>query len=611
VYVALRLEGLTVVAVTVDGDPDDARRYLSELGIDVRGHGTGQELAFPAAQISLLEQVDPAVELRAEPRLAPLVHLARAGSSAAATLEATPAGRLRLSLWDAGSPTSVELDDSVAAAVCCADLPFTATAQAWAILEERAGIPHTIGRASMGHDGFVEIAAARPQLVESSPIVGLFRIADDRFGVAAPLAGRLRDIRGIAWDTDPPEPDPPSGDELDGIGVQLGPASRRLAGRLVDRLGTWGAAILCAPHGHGRRPVVAAALEGLDLWPALVVCGPEALWVWSRVVTSFGRRPSVTRDADCDARLVTWLDLAGGAALDTPASVVLDGLDTGDAQRVVHGSGASRLDALGDVARVGVTSRWPDDPEAACRAANLVRPVEFDLGTRPLSWRYPLRPVERSSEHVRAWTVSPTGEPDRGGGFRRSRVRTVTMSEPQQRAFDALRMDLSVAGDAAMGAALDINSAGVGSSISPKLAMIVEEVHASAGPVAVWTPSRRAAVLLRGALRGQRVSVCDPADAATVLAGADSSSIVVVCGAHPGDLRGAHTVIIDTLAVGFDELDAAVGPSHLDGGARDVVVVHAHGGIDDRIATWSAAQHSLHALDRDRVAWLLTPRWAQ
>jgi hypothetical protein len=66
-----------------------------------------------------------------------------------------------------------------------------------------------------------------------------------------------------------------------------------------------------------------------------------------------------------------------------------------------------------------------------------------------------------------------------------------------------------------------------------------------------------------------------------------------------------------TLAVSFEELDEAVGPSWSDVGPTRVVVLHTPGGIDDRLATWAAGGGSLAAARSEpgRTGWLLAARW--
>jgi hypothetical protein len=612
VFLALHLEGLTVVVEVTSGSSADARRYLSEAGITVRSGHDGS-LAFPTAQLGSLGVVDGRCHLSVGPDLGPLVRLARRSDSSGATVELVD-GELQLRFWDDGRQQRFPLSDQVVVALCSADLPFVASHGAWEMLESRGGLPHNLGRAAVGHDGFVEIWAARPQLVESLPVPGLFRIAGDRFGVATPYIHDLSEVRGMAFTGAMPRPDVPDPGAMRSLTVPLAAPTYRLCARLVDKVGSWGAGILVAGGGRARRTVTASALEALDAWPALVVCPPWGLWSWWRTITLVGRTVSVRAGTGSDARVTTWMDLAHGGRLEAVASVVLDDLSGQDAVRAVRAGAHHRLAALAGVIRIGVADSWPDDPELGCMIADAVRPGEFDLGGHPLGWRYPLRPAVRAAEHLRAWTITPASGEDvdavnEAGRFRHSQVRLGVVSGPLQSALN----QLGRTGD--LDGVIEASSVGTGGHTSPKIALAVEEaqraVASGQGPVVIWTLSRRAAVLLRSLLAGCSVVVCEPAEAESRLTESAVGEVVVVCGDRPGKLRGAGTVVVMTLAVSFEELDEAVGPSWSDVGPTRVVVLHTPGGIDDRLATWAAGGGSLAAARSEpgRTGWLLAARW--
>ena len=607
-----RLEGLTVVAEVTSGSVADGRRYLTDAGIQVRS-GPDGALAFPTAQLGSLGTLDRRCQLVADGELAPLVQLARRSESTGATVDVVD-GMLRLGFWDEGRQLSFPLGDTVAVALCSADLPFVASHEAWERLGSRGGLPHMLGRASVSHDGYIEIWAARPQLVESLPVPGLFRLAVDRFGVAVPYAGELAEVRGVSFQGPVPRPDVPDPSAMRSLAVPLAAPTYRLCARLVDKVGSWSAGILVAGPGRARRTVTAAALEALEGWPALVVCPPWGLWSWWRTVTLVGRTVSM-RGGGGDVRVTTWMDLAHGGRIDAAAAVVLDDLAGPDAERAIRAGAHLRLGAMSGAMRIGVADSWPDDPELGCVLADAVRPGEFDLSGHPLGWRYPLRPAQRAGEHLRAWMVTPVQGEDvdavlEHGRFRHSQVRLAPMSSAQRD---------SAAGAAARGdvdAVLEVGSVGAGGDTSAKIALAVEEAQralaAGRGPVAIWTLSRRAAVLLRSLLSATGTTVCEPGEADGRLQAAGVGTVVVVCGNSPGYLRAAGTVVVETLAVSFEDLDEAVGPAWSDAGPSRVVVLHSPGGIDDRLATWAAGGRSLSSAmsEPGRLSWLLTARWS-
>lgn len=606
VTLGLALRGLTVEAGVWDGSVEDACTMLRSCGVSLRIE-PDRGVVFPLVDLGRLAETPENMRIEALGSIAPLVHYALCAPEAPATV--TVHEGLRLSWYDGSNRMEEVLDEAAAAALPASELPFVATEEAWERLERLAGIPLLLGRAQVNHDGFIEIATTKPQHLEAAPLSGLFRIDATHYGLSLAYAQEIQSINAIEWTGPRPKPvrTPQIPQRLEGL---LSSHLREDLPVLLHRLAVVRGQVLAYPSGMGRRILALSALEALGSFPALVVTPPWSLWVWQRNAELMGREVSLTR-SDADIRLITYLDLAHKARFDAFEAVIYDDLSGPDAsvpraRRAMAGLGVF------DAYRIGICSSWPQDPEDACALLDLVRPGEFDLLDHPLSQRYPLRPVQRAEEHATAYLLRRPPVTSSEGPTRRSEVHLVSPTHDQVRALAELertsapRRRLLEAGD--------IISAGTSSSLSPKIAAVVElarDAYVARRRLAVVTRSKRAATLLRASLAAWSPKVVDE-----MAQTSDFGPMTVVLWQRSlCDLRGFDEVVFLDYPWSTAVIDTAVGHASVDLGPRRVVVLHSPGTIDDRLAAYAARRGELDRDDPsspptdDELEYLLARRW--
>jgi hypothetical protein len=616
VTVDMLLSGLTIL---VESPPDrlgDTRAAIAASGARVEPHVSGG-LVVPVADIARLARLGEHVTVRVDALLSPLWELATHPPVDGLPATLDPAGDRDLVLrWrSADRGHLADIAAAAAPALLACELPFVAGPASWEHLRASSRLPVRAGVARLNLDGFIEIASSKPQLAEAAPLPGLFRLDDTHFGVAAAHYDAVRSAAGFTW-TGPEPVAEPGPALLPPLPAALSAHALTDLRHFTDQLAAHRAAAVVWDPGLGRRIITLAALAALDAWPALVVTSPSHLWVWQRHAALVGRTASVHRDAT-DVRVVTYRDLARGAAFSDPAAVVFDDpFDDGAvdplARRACH-----RLDAVRDAYRVAVCSQWPDDdPAAQVRLMALLRPREFrdDID---LAWRYPLRPRERAAEHVAAYlTRRRADDPGRDPTeFRRVTVRTVTLPADLAAAA-AVLVDAAVDADddpAALAELCDLVDVGTGSSTSPKLAAALEVVAAAAAAgrrVAVLTRSRRFASIFRVLAAAHRPKVVDATQSAVLLDPAEAPVVVAVFALHLPDVRSFDEVVVVDYPWSLDVLDNAVGAPSAQGPSC-VTVVHAAGTVDDRVVVLGSlrSEGTLggHFPTEDELDWLLSP----
>lgn len=610
VTLGLTLRGLSVVGAPWEGSIEDAAAYLQAAGIRPRFE-PDRGLVFPLTDIRHLPNLPPQVQLEPLGPLTPLVRYVLTAPEAPGTVTLS-GGRLRLSWFDGPMRHEEVLEDLAAAALAPSELPFVATEEAWARLERLSGLPLSLGRVQLNHDGFLEISTNKPQRLEAAPLPGLFRIDATHYGMATAFVKEARNITGLEWagviprDVTPPSP---SAALLGQLGSHLHEDLGDLAARLTARRGQ----ILVYGSGLGRRVLALAALEVLDAYPALVVAPPWALWVWQRNADLLGRSTTLSGTLEGDLRLLTYFDLTLKPRLDGFAGIVFDDLAGPDAQPTAARAALEGLTMM-DAYRVAICGEWPADPEEAIKLLETVRPGEFALADQPLVRRYPLHPLQRAKEHAAVYLMHRTTAGDSDASRHRRSEAIVVPPHPQQLAALAA-LEQATDQRARLTEATEIVSAGTTDTVSPKIAIaiaIVAQARLARRRVAIVTRATRAAPLLRASLAAHGATFLD-SGTSTV----ESSPVTIVLWTQRlPDLRQFDDVIFLDYPWSSLLIDEAVGSAANDLGARRVVILHMPGTVDDRLAVYAARRRERGATidpadppEGEDLEYLLARRW--
>jgi hypothetical protein len=588
---SLSLAGLTVLVEEASQRYDAAYQRLVSAGIHAAWHDVGG-LSFAVRELPLLAGA-AGTAVTCDDDLRSLWELVAHPGDAPATLDLR-GDRLHVS-WDdhAGIRHTERVPAAAVPALLALGVSFLADSAAWRRIEAHATVPVVAGWCQENHDGFVEIRTSTPQLVEASPLPGLFRIDETHFGMPSELADAIDRSRGFVWDSPASRPRPSVPSPYRSRFAAVAATVAETAGRLDARR----AAVVVSSSGLNRRIVALETAEALDAWPLLVVCSPAALWSWQRSVELVGRTSSLVDD-DGDVRLVTYHDLARLALADPPM-VVLDEPIAPEARLAWEHVG--RFDALADAYRLAVCSTWPDGD--AHRVLKLLRPVEFS--NQPVEYRYPHRPAERLAEHTGAYRLDAPDEPM---GMPRVSVAVVDVSSSQLSAIELLlaeREHDQLEADEALVRIVEVLELGTDTAPSPKLALAVERAraaHRDGRRLAVVVSSPRAAQRLERLLRPLPVSTtANPVPTASVA--------VLAAGATVPNLLGFSEVVVCSYPASAKALDLAVGPP-MGPGPKKVTVVHADHYVDDRLAVSAALARELGQLSAALTHdVLLTPRF--
>jgi hypothetical protein len=453
------------------------------------------------------------------------------------------------------------------------EAPFVATSAAWDRLDHLVRLPAIVARAELNLDGYLEITATRPQLVEASPLTGLFRIDGTRFGLPLAAASQLASQAGFVL-----EPLPPF-DTIPDRTPQIELSEHALVDldHLVTGLAHYGARVICWESGLGRRIVALAAIERLDAWPALICTPPSGLWAWQRHLDLLGHSYALGPSA-ADVELTTYTQLGHNRSTPSVLSIVFDSPNSDPAR--ANAPALRRLASRRDTLRIAIESTWPESLEEQVAIMELLRPGEFRSDV-PLNLRYPPDSDEHAREHI-AYYLSLRSLSDSDSApspFRRSSTKVVELSESQDRAIDEAAERLADRPPAtALSELLDLVTAGPPHAISPKITAALTLVHETKGSVAVVTRSKRAAGMLKNMLRPRLSTILEP----SMLAPAIPEGVYIVRVDHVWpDLRAFDHVIVLDYPFSLATLDGAVGAAAEPGPAT--TVIHANGSIDDRL----------------------------
>ena len=605
VRIHLKLSGMLVIGEVVDGRTDIAGQYLATAGVPVNpvpGHG----VSFPAVKMARLRGLPDTVTITCDETLRALWLLVDrpAEDGLPVTVATNAFDELEMSWHDGVCSYDEILPDAAAAVLVHADIPFVATSHAWERLTSLTNAKPLTGLLRASLDGYIEVESSRPQLVESAPVPVLFKLSDRQFGIPLPFVDAVDDLEGFRWDGQRPVPErPPS--KLPPMPIELAGHVRSDLFALVAQLTAYRAQVIRWDKGLGRRIMALAAVEALDAWPALVVAPPSNLWAWIRHADLLGRSVALTHQR-ADLHLVTYYDLPHRTSLESPQAVLIDspfepGVVEADAR-----AGLRRLDALLGCYRMAITSSWPDALDEQLALMSALRPGEFTAGV-PVPARYPGDSAVRAQRHIDAYlSQRHEGQYDTDdvSSFPRSSVATVAITDAQTRELGRLRTRADrVHSSELLAEAMELVTAGPASSISPKIAAAAARVRTAVEEgkrVAVVTRHRRAATLLTASLRG--VGKVTTASVYAEDALPETQVVVVRFDRKLPDLRNFDMAVVLDMPWSVDVLDRAVGAASSSDGCPHVVVLHAAGTVDDRIALLAARRREIAAVSDDTAA---------
>lgn len=609
--VNLTLSGLSALAEVVGAGATDFERELDRCDVSHTRDAAGI-YHLHLRQLGRLAALAPGIELRTDGTLHAVLTLLTAppADDAPAVVDRSGTGDLLLSWDDAdGTHCHAEIPAVDAGTLLATGVSFTATSAAWEVLAGAGVLPGLIATARSTIEGYIEINAPVPQLLEGAPLPGMFRLDTTRFGLSRHYAPLVDTVPGFRWDGPRPVADHVP-DVVVPATLDLSDHHRADLARLVHRLTVDEAAVLWWDAGLGRRVMALAALEVLDAWPLTIVCNPAQVWAWQRHLELIGRSGSVVHDR-ADARILTYDELAAGARIDNPAALILDDLPNVAAEQPVVLGAIGRLANLAGTYRIAVTSSWPAEPDEACALMSLLRPSEFTAMT-PVAHRYPAPAAQRAAEHLDAYVHRRRGDdPDTATTrqFRHTSVRVLRPNDAQLRAIGESSWTVNDDPAAAVAEQLELVSAGTRHAISPKIAAATAMVEAAVDAgrrVVVVCRHGRTASLLRATQRHLGTRVVDTTD------GAPNGPVVLQSTGALPDLRWADEVIVVDWPFATAALDAAVGAATDGQGPRQITVLHLAGTIDDRVALLAARRREVGGVidqqaapSRDELAYLL------
>lgn len=587
VRLLLTLHGLLIYVDSQDRDV--ALSYLVALGTSVELDTMGS-IRIPIRDLERLTDLPPQVDVVASGFLSALWTLVSflPAADTAVTVSADSPAMLNLSWTDGERRFDEQYPVSLAAAFAGLGVPFVAAPDVWDQILVAGRLPIQVGRARVNLDRFVEITALVPQRVEAAPLPALFRIDGAHFGIPLSHAGLIQELPGFSWDGPQPFPARPPRDITT---PQLGLSEHAASDlrELVNGLAIDSARLVAWAPGLGRRIFCLAALESLAAFPALIVCGPHALWSWVRHSELLGRRwvlgESESDDAsDADIHIVTY-DMLPRRNISSPAAIVFDDIDMGVSKYASWADSLHRFDGLLDVPRVGLLQQLPSDPQRLVEMLAALRPGEFRAET-PVALRYPGDTDARLGAHAAVYLSQRTeGSAIR---FRQSSVELLDCPTEFTEAIAELRAS-SLVDEERVAAERHIVAIGTRTHMSPKVAFalqLAQEALVNRSTLLIVAGSSEAVTLLKSLLRPHSVREYVGGTPAANISTVDMTRVdLAAC-----DLRIFDEVVVLDYPRSFEELASAVGG--VTEGVEKVTVLHMANTVDDRLAIVAARRTS-------------------
>jgi len=598
----LQVAGLMLL---IEGDRPDAELFTFLKSYDLHpDFRPGLGVSIPARFLPKLAELSVPVSVPEE--VAPLWRLITdpPANGLPATVEATAHGYTLA--WETADGRSYDehVTASLAKLFGVIDIPLVATDSVWHAIEQSLPAMGVSGTATVTEDGFVRITTSKPQILAASKLPGLFKISPTTFGVCTAFAADLVSEPGLRWVSRRPVRNPPAIQIPQHLA--LAPHIRSALPDIVADLSGLGAKAVVWETGLGRRILVLAALEVLDAYPAVVVCPPQSIWLWRRHVEMVGRTCGLLHGHD-DVHIVTYHDLANRRL--EPQAIVFDDLNSAEA--AAAWPALQQMQRYGDAYKIAVEDSWPDDPEESRRLLSILRPAEFAT-TMSLAERYPTDPATRLREHAGVYLDRRTRQDTSDlRMFRQSSVRVVELSHPQQMAIASAAEKISLRSPSdVFSEILELVSAGPSTTLSPKIGAAVELAREAAHRsrrVALVSRHRRSAGLLCAMLRPEGALPYEQNPSAAVC--------VLRFDRDLPDLSDFDLVVVLDYPWSLEALERSVLPANIPEGP-DVIIVHATGSVDDRLAVFSARRcesslvsSALEPPSPQDIPQLLAPRW--
>lgn len=583
----LRLNGMQVQASASDGDDSGVYQHLAAVGVSVvldSRHGP----TFPVRELPLLAALPAQVSLETNDAdmctLVEVVRYSRPGQPPVVVRADTP-DLLNVSWEEAGRMFNEPLRLACAPALVAMGVPIIAPDGTWEALLSASSLPQVIAHARMNLDGYIEIRATAPQRLELSPIDPLFRIDDALFGAPLSALEQVLAIPGVLWQGDMPNLDVARRSSYAHLPMDLQQELDRLLPGLTRSRGR----VVQSPDPTTRRVLCAAASAAMDAYPLVIIAPPSALWLWSRVLESFGVRSSMV-DPSSPAMLLTYEQFAQSAgALTSPAGLIFDDLDravveTPQAARALH-----RFDGLPGAVRLACVEGFPAHPDDQIEFMSCVRPGEFRSGV-PAVVRYPPDSRRRLSAHITPYAHEPSA-PLRQGVLGQAIVHAVDVPEGIVQELDRLA-GLPEATLTLTEKMLSVLSGGAPSVVSPKVTVayeIVARCVRERRSVALVCAHARTAEMLHALTRTLGAKMASSETSAH----ADSVTIHVL-GREVPIVQGFDEVVFVDYPLSARTLDA-VSQAAAGGAPPAVRVLHARHALDDRMAVIAAARREQSA----------------
>jgi|688.fasta_scaffold41573_4 hypothetical protein len=503
------------------------------------------------------------------------------------------------------------LQNSLCAALLESEIPFVASEEAWEHISKFSRLPISVGKAKLNYDGFLEIVTSKPQLVEASPLKGLFKIDDSRFGMPIYYIDSLLKSTGYSYDHaleryQKPDLSDYSIDFNDSI--EYSSALKDEISKVIPVLIENKSLAICRPSGAGRRILTLSLLYKINALPILIICPPSSVWVWQRHCSLLGLSHSVARD-DSDVTIVTYRDFSAGAKIPRMQSIIFDDLSGSEATSAIKY--LKRFDAFQDIYRVSVDSSWPDDPVNQLTHLSIIKPTEFSLDY-PLSFRY--SSFERFNEHANIYVSRNDNAFLSSPLYRRSSVKTLNLTKSQTDSIKQVTLQDNIDPVAALLNLIEITTSGSPQSISPKILTASEDAKKylkRGDSVAILCRSNRTAMLLRSLLRPLNVKIHEGPNPEPVAGQAQ----VIYFSTEIPPIHDFDIVLVLDYPWNTSMLDSAVGDASAENGPKLTRIYHIVESIDDRLSLLAARRRELGYLgnsdkpSNEEVSFLLAPRW--
>lgn len=613
--------GLSGVFVIVDSDETTNPQILTNLltTVNIATITEGESVKFSVSHLSALLPLTKTVKITVESDMQGIWDLIRLPSDAnrpihvdvLKSFDLETNGHLVLTWTHAGLEQKRVLPPGAAGAVLTGGVAFVATPAAFDVLGVHNQLPLIVGKCVVNPDWFIEISTTTPQLVESAPLPGLFRVNATTLGMALPYAQTISSLPGFIWDTKTP-PIAEAGPSVDAatFPMTLSDTVNEELQQLIDGLVTHRAQAVIWNSGLGRRIFVSSALHVIDAWPALVVTPASNIWLWLRHAQLLDRTAGV-EDPEADFQIVTPERLAalGGWPRSMQAVIFDDPGVYADSQAVRYA--ASRLGSLTDTLRIIVAPAQPTSPQVMLKWMSLIRPSEF-LPDIPVPVRYPPDSLKRLTEHFSAYLSRKTTSSTEHL-FSKSKILTLPPSDPQLEALERIHARSGAPAAGVLADALEIISAGTAYVTSPKVAAAAElasEALTAGRRAAVITRHRRTASLIQGLLHAYNpisLTTADwPGEPIT------NRAVVLRFDRTLPDLKWFDVVIFIDWPWSLQVITDAVGSGAATDGPDQIFVLHSPNTVDDRLVIAASKRVGIETASVAKpptdaqAAWLLS-----